>query len=1177
MPKTQVLGEAYGLSFTFKHALWPGMEASNLYLLGGVIFGVIGLRGVNIAGVVDGLHPGQYGFQPTFSAFIPPDYDDIQWFDIPAEGYEYAEIEVLITPTGARLRSETEQNIIGNKANPTHSKEIAFDDVWFVPAGSDFEITFGDVTKSFTTDTDIDFAPIALLSGLVDADDWSDHMVGVKYAMSIEDIRFSGNPIDTSEYKQTTWGGTAASVDKLWVEGFGGNSIGFWCSDPFYNGDYVFNNYEGGFIRAPFSYDFSQYQFKWMDDTPLPDALEVYCTGIRTLNSSGIDIGPWHGTIAELKALGRYTQKTGCYYWNTDDPDMQASVALYLSLTSAEAHGIEIRGPRPEYKVEGAGWGQTINTETEEVIPGPVDGQYHFHSYYNGEKRYTNGQYHLYCTDPEGPDWAIGPGPPEAPFYTQDAGGPAGAYLVNTAVYEDTIIDEETGQRQFSGFAGEGIGPAVSADTGEAINVDSDCAEPSFRHDATCCFDAWPLSATSRTASPYMTDVVSLTPVGTVGVYADAHTHEDWVGDNATTPTADGEFVVSAGGGTITLTLASNYIARQGKVGGVDEVPVPTAYRCRRHDSLLGEGATPEEAEARYDWRGFYLAQDFKFPSLPQTVTCTITYYDDLLGCSDNHKTDSTRQTEYAYDPGELLTLTREIEVSYESGGWSTVTVDLLNELEQAHPLALVTSLQWTLPAGAYTMNEPQLLERDAGDRQELLPGSPGYREDPGGASMRVKVDESWQYAQGVVSAHYDGYHDRVLFVPDNAKACTVERCMDTLNVLIGAKTGVDLTSNYLLSGWPVQNSSERWVYTHSAAAEEAHLVDEDDAALVALRCYDLMPQMAGSSGALPVAVRCAEVTAVAGLPYTFYGRKYCGGRAQGFLLKADLPSNFPRARSTGNLALYRRPLDPDDPTAPWQYHTPAGSSDAHGRWQSAVGTVWGPDTETRVRLWEYAIQERTTSKATLGRFATREWANANTTYYDPFRGDPFLCRDVAGTVTWLILAADDLNCRLYYIDAGSSLGLVAATTHPLQGGKYKQPSVAVLADGAIIAAATDTNDDQMVFSRSRDGAATWEAPVAGLGTNLQSGRICYAEGLLYASGWYDDKVWLAATSRADLQREVLDGLGDLIPVCDAAGEAVQSAVAVREDGAIVVAVEAAGGVDLYVCENLIEGFAQVT
>jgi len=569
MAKTQVSGEAYGLSFTFKHALWPGMDSWDLYIFDGLFFSANGIH-FRISG-----GPATEG-RWFFSVSLLPPFEgqgvDVI-FDLPEEGYEYAEIPVSVTPSGMRLRSETYQNIIGKKSSATHSKEIAFTDSWFIPSGTEFTVAAGDGTMTVETTEDITVAGNLFISGGdIDADDWYNHLQGAKYTMSLEDIRFSGSPINTDDYQQTTWGGTAPSVDKLWVEGFGGNSIGFWSSEYFFNGPFIYNTYTGGAINAPFSYDFSQYQFKWMDDTNLPDALKVYCTGIRTLNSSGIDVGPWHGTIAELKALGRYVQEHGCYFWSTYEPDMQASVALYLDMTSAESLGIEIRGPRPEYKVEGAGFGQTVDTETEEVIPGPVDGQYHFHSYYNGEKRYTNGQYHLYCTDPEGPDWAIGPAPPEAPFYTQDAGGPAGAYLVNTAVYEDTIIDEETGQRKFSGFAGEGIGPAVSADTGEAINVDSDCRAPSFKHDATCCFDAWPLSATSRTASPYMTDVVSLTPVGTVGVYADAHTHEDWVGDNATTPTADGEFVVYAGGGTITLTLASNYIARQGKVGGVDEV-----------------------------------------------------------------------------------------------------------------------------------------------------------------------------------------------------------------------------------------------------------------------------------------------------------------------------------------------------------------------------------------------------------------------------------------------------------------------------------------------------------------------------------------------------------------------------------------------------------------------------
>ena len=934
-----------------------------------------------------------------------------------------------------------------------------------------------------------------------------------------------------------------------------------------------------------------------MDDTSLPNELEVYCTGIRRLNSSGIDIGPWHGTIAELKALGRYTQKYGCYYWETYEPDMQASVGLYLDMTSAESLGIEIRGPRPEFKVEGAGFGLPEG----QTSGSPVDGQYWQEGRYNDAPLYTNGAFFLYCLSVTNNDWAIGQAPPISPYYMQDMGGPGGAYLVNLydaennpGGYKDSLIaggsddDDETtvGQRRFSGFAGYGIGPAVTADAGEAILVDSDCAAPSFAHNATCVFDAWPLSATSRTASPYMPDVANLSLAPAVGIYGQAHDHEDWVPEgDVTAPDGSGAFAVGPGGGSLKLTLKCNYRARQALVRGENEVPVPTAYLHRKHDSCLGLGAEPETHEGVWDWRGRYLLIPLKPPSSPQTITVTITYHDDLGGCSDNHKTDSTRQKEYNYSPGAIYTLTRTLTIKEVApNGWGYVLVDLYNEQEPTHPVAMSLSIALTFTGsnvGAWVLKEPSLPETDTGDINERLPGSPGYREQPLGEGVQVKIDESWQYRQGVISATVNGFADRVLFTPDNAKPCIIEKCHDTLRVLYGAKTGVDLTSCYRLSEWPVTVTGERWIFTHQAAAEAAHLVDEDELRLTSLRCFDIAPQMRGG-GDLRCAVRCATVECARGLPYTFQGTYYAGGQAQGWLLKSPTPDDYPRARSVGNLTLYRRPqADPEGEAGTWQDYAIAGTSNAHGRWQTPYGTVWGPDVDIRARLWEYGIQERTTDVVNLGRFATREWAAAVTTF-SPLRGDPFLCRDFAGNPSWLIYATEELDCRLFHIDAGGSYNLVAAPVHPLQGNRYKWPSVAVSAEGAIIAAATDTVGEAMVCTMSRDGAASWEAPVATLTSNLQGGTLHYGRGgLLYASGWYDDKVWLAGTSRGDLQREVLDGIADLIPVCDYAvnegSDPPRSTVVERDDGALIVAVEAETGATLYTCENLIEGFAEVT
>jgi hypothetical protein len=731
---------------------------------------------------------------------------------------------------------------------------------------------------------------------------------------------------------------------------------------------------------------------------------------------------------------------------------MQAEVQLYLDLTSAENLGIEVRGPRPAYKIEGAGYGQT------DTDAGPYDGRYAPVGTHNGETMYSNGYGYLYCTNPSGPDWGLGPGPPTDPYYEQTSGGPGGSYLVNTTSYDDDIIDAVTGRRQFSGLLGYGLGPAVTADTGEAISVDSDLATPSFQHDGTFIFDAWPLSATSRNGGQYMTDVCRFEVDANIGIYADAHTHEDWVGTNCSTPTAGGEFAVGAGGGSLALTLACNYPARQAAVGAIDAIPVPTAYLTRRHDALLGTGNPEEEEEAVWDWRGRYLTQSFKDLSLPCDLTCRIVYYDDLDGCSDNHKTDSTRQTEYSYSAGDAYTLERTITVTYADGSdWSPVLIDLYDE-QNGHPLARVESIEWEFPdAGTYTMTEPQLV-LDPGDRQEVASGTPGYREAPTNNGAEVKIDESWRYAQGVVSAHVNGYCDAVMCAPDRAKATLIERCMDTLNVLIGAKTGQDMTTCYSLGAWPVANAGEAWDWIHSSGNEAMHMKDSDDAVLKTLAVSDICPVVAEGEQSgkimLDVAVRCYSVTCVRGLHYAFAGTKYVGGRGHGMVVRNGR-QDYPRARGGKGGGLYRRHLGSSDP---WQDVEAALTGDEHGHWGSDAWEI--ADTDAARTLWEYAA-----GGVLMGRFATREFALAQ--IFELLRKQPDLAEDKFGRPVVVYVHDGDVWCSRIETLAG----VPEAPIMVVDADDAIHPAVELMDDGLLVVTWTDGGAAYM--RHSTDGGQT--------------------------------------------------------------------------------------------------------
>ena len=202
------------------------------------------------------------------------------------------------------------------------------------------------------------------------------------------------------------------------------------------------------------------------------------------------------------------------------------------------------------------------------------------------------------------------------------------------------------------------------------------------------------------------------------------------------------------------------------------------------------------------------------------------------------------------------------------------------------------------------------------------------------------------------------------LFVPDNARPCTVERCFDTINVLIGAKTGLDMSSSYSLGGWPITNSGEAWTLSHSQANENYHMVDEDGERLTTLCVRDIVPQMGGDDIAA-VAVRCFSVTCVRGLRYNFHGTYYAQGRAHGMGLKSSLPNDFPRTRSRALGKLYREHIDADPEN--WQT-VQSIASDEHGHWESAAYGI--SDTDADRTIWEWK-----TNKEEIGRFATREWA----------------------------------------------------------------------------------------------------------------------------------------------------------------------------------------------------------
>ncbi|MFA5636408.1 MAG: hypothetical protein WC977_10970, partial [Anaerovoracaceae bacterium] len=435
-------------------------------------------------------------------------------------------------------------------------------------------------------------------------------------------------------------------------------------------------------------------------------------------------------------------------------------------------------------------------------------------------------------------------------------------------------------------------------------------------------------------------------------------------------------------------------------------------------------------------------------------------------------------QTTFGYNSGPAYTLERTIRVTYADGsGWSPVLIDLYDE-QNGHPVARVESIEWEFPdAGTFTMTEPQLV-LDPGDRQELVAAAPGYREAPSSSGAYVKIDEHWQYAQGVVSGHVNGLCDRVLFMPDHVKPCTVEHCFDTLNVVIGAGTGTDLTTCYSLGGWPINNAGEAWGYTYSSGAEESHMKDSDGAVLKTLAVSDIRPeyQLAAVGDVITpsVAVRAYSITCVRGLAYTFYGRKIFNGRGHGMVVRNGR-QDYPRARSKSSGPLQRRYYGTTDP---WQTVEATLSSDEHGHWASAAWEI--ADTDAARTLWEYAV--RGTS---MGRFATREFALLEIypfaiggkrcgVYTDPDGVTWYAW--IEGSIIYVAHMLEDGDVTISYIGTTPDTPTFSTAITVDSSGDYD--AVDLHGDGRMLeVGARNSSDEKMYAFRSYDMGNEWHGP----------------------------------------------------------------------------------------------------
>lgn len=471
----------------------------------------------------------------------------------------------------------------------------------------------------------------------------------------------------------------------------------------------------------------------------------------------------------------------------------------------------------------------------------------------------------------------------------------------------------------------------------------------SFGHDLLIVLDTHALDATSRTSSPYFSDVVTLAHRDAVGVYGLALDHTDWApGTDVSTVDVDGYFTVTAlPDATLTLTLPSNYTNRLQVEVPAQTAPVgvPDAYITRRANAF----APDEDPEAVYCWLGWrYLRVYLDVPEAC-TVTAIITYQ-DLGTHGDNHYSDSTRQTEYTYSPGAQHTLTREVQMA--AGTAQPMLIDLAGDT----PLAIVTTIKLTLGAvGGWRLAEPQLmLDPGDGDRDPVTP------------HWCWKFFEHYGYCEGGISAVVDGQRCAIEW-PDHYKPNTLERHLGgNFDVITGKESGIDFTAAHPLStvlGY-IHNCADAWDTSYSTAAADAHLKDEDDNVLKTLSVTDLRPTDAsnGEQSAPDIAVRVGKLICAPGLHYDLTAEKWVHGAVHGWMGDPTAPTR------NGEGDLYRREYGD---TGSWE-HVEDLTADGHGYYRSQGHEVVYEYTDTGVTLYSYATGPDTV----VGRFAVREWVS---------------------------------------------------------------------------------------------------------------------------------------------------------------------------------------------------------
>ena len=631
-------------------------------------------------------------------------------------------------------------------------------------------------------------------------------------------------------------------------------------------------------------------------------------------------------------------------------------------------------------------------------------------------------------------------------YYSWDAGTPPdGAVRCLANVY--FWIDQDSAQAH-------GLGGFTTTDP---------VSGRSFEHDARVIINGWPINKPDREADPIDETIAAVAHRDHVGIYGPADAgqralaHDDWVGgQNTTSPNAQGEFEVDGDPGSLTLELPNNYGSRLAAVpqqNFPEGMALPTLYLVheagywRPFDGEENQDETlhSEPREAVFCWRGW--------PCLRIPVSVASDEHDPLVVTlkartwtkSDNHLSDSTRPETFTASATEHTWTYPVFRIAAQNVAFLGMPEEGGGEpdLEDVYELTLSN-----IPPGEHEIAEPT-----------LRPDPLSFEDDT------VKFFEGWAYRHGGFSGVADHVCRYALMDSHEGNAGKANmfeatcRNFDFVQTPGNGGPPIDLSSAKTLASavGHIEADADAWQGVYDEQAAEGATKDAHDNVLKVLSVTDVVPFAGRTVGAVPVAIRCAEWTAVRGLAYNWNALKIVEGAINGSAEDGGNP-----AREDSGPRVVRR----EGSEGEWeQFAVP--STDTAGYWRTPSGEIYA-DVDPNT-LWIYGMGAEGEEEA-IGRLATREYRYALIDL-DPGQTEPNLCLGPDGRCWLVFREGQRIRCRVM---ESPQRGWNDRSSDVFEAEGYTWPRVAAMSDGTLIVVATNPEEDGSTVRRSHDDGTTW-------------------------------------------------------------------------------------------------------